>query len=289
MLTLLAPAKLNLTLEVLGKRHDGFHEVRSIMQTIDLADSLSFQSSEQIEFKSNSPGWIAMKSLVFKATFLLRQVAGSFRGVSVGIKKVVPLLSGLGGDSSDAAAVLRGLNQLWGLGLSTEELLVLAEQLGSDVAFFLYGGTALVEGRGEMVTALPSLAQHWIVLTIPPSPRLPGKTKQLYDSLKDAHYTDGQASQRLAEILKTGKEITPSLLFNTFENVAFTHFSELGALREDMVEAGATDIHLAGSGPALFTLLADRTQAEELYTRLQQAKVECYLTKTLPAVDRASE
>jgi len=286
MLTVLAPAKLNLTLEVLAKRRDGFHEIRSVIQTINLSDSLSFQTGQDIEFKSDLPNWIPEESLVPRAASLLQQAAGCSKGVSIEVSKRIPLLSGLGGDSSDAAAVLRGLNQLWGLGLSQGELLELAWQLGSDVAFFLHGGTALVEGRGELVTPLPPLPHVWVVLMMPPVPRLPGKTKQLYDSLQATHYTDGQTTRRLVEELKAGGEFTPSLLFNTFENVAFTRFSEISVSREHMLKVGATDVHLAGSGPALFTLVKDRTQAEDLYLRLQQQRLESYLAETLAAIDQ---
>lgn len=286
MLTVEAPAKLNLTLEVLAQRSDGFHEIRSVIETISLADRLSFQPGEVIEFKSDLPGWRAEESLVSKATSLLQQVTGGSKGVTVEVSKHIPLLSGLGGDSSDAAAVLRGLNQLWGLGLSPEKLLELAGQLGSDVAFFLYGGTALVEGRGEIVTPLPPLPHRWVVLVMPPAPGMLGKTKQLYDSLNASHYTDGQITKRLAETLKTGKEFTSSLLFNTFEKVALSHFSELGVSREYMVKAGAADVHLAGSGPALFTLVKDKAQAEQLHIRLREQGLESYLADTLPAIDR---
>jgi len=149
VLTLQAPAKLNLTLEVLAKRRDGFHEIRSVIQTINLCDSLRFQLSRNIEFNSDQSSWIPEKSLVAKAASLLQEVTGCGKGATIEVNKRIPLLSGLGGDSSDAAATLRGLNKLWGLGLSQGELLELASQLGSDVAFFLYGGTALVEGRGR--------------------------------------------------------------------------------------------------------------------------------------------
>jgi len=286
MLTVLAPAKLNLTLEVLSRRRDGFHEVRSVIQTINLCDSLSFQIGENIEFRSNLPEWIAEESLVSRAASLLRGATGCSQGAVIEVSKRIPLVSGLGGDSSDAAAVLRGLNQLWGLELSRDELLELAVQLGSDVAFFLYGGTALVEGRGELVTRLPPLPHRWVVLIMPPVPRLPGKTKQLYDALEASHYTDGQITQRLVEELRAGREFTPSLLFNTFENVAFTLFSGLGVAREHIVKIGTDNIHLAGSGPALFTLLKDRAQAEELYTRLQQQRLESYLAETLAALEQ---
>ncbi len=286
MLTLLAPAKLNLTLEVLAKRQDGFHEIRSVIQTLSLGDTLSFQSGEKIEFKSDLAGWMAEESLVSKAASLLQEATGCSKGAIIAVNKRIPLVSGLGGDSSDAAVVLRGLNQLWGLDLSRRALVELAWQLGSDVAYFLYGGTALVEGRGELVTPLPPLPQIWVVLVVPPVPRLPGKTKQLYDSLKVGHYTDGQITQRLVEEVKKGREFDSSLLFNTFENVAFTIFSGLSVYRDHIIKIGAPNVHLAGSGPSLFTLVKERTQAEELRFRLKQQRLESYLTETLAALEK---
>ena len=287
MLTVKAPAKINLTLEVLGKRQDGFHEIRSVIQTINLCDSLSFQPGENIEFESNLPDWTAEESLVSKATGLIQGATGCSKGATIAVDKRIPLVSGLGGDSSDAAAILRGLNQLWGLGLSREKLIELAWQLGSDVAFFLYGGTALVEGRGEIVTPLPPLPHRWVALAMPSVPRLPEKTKQLYNSLSTSHYTDGQITRRLVEALKAGREFTPSLLFNTFENVAFTRFSELGVSRSHMAKIGAIDVHLAGSGPALFTLVKDKARAEELCALLQKQRLEPCLTDTLPTIEQA--
>ncbi|GAG34475.1 unnamed protein product, partial [marine sediment metagenome] len=246
------------TLEVLAKRRDGFHEIRSVIQTINLCDSLHFQLSQNIEFKSNVPNWVPQESLVSKAASLIKEVAKYSGGAAIEVSKRIPLVSGLGGDSSDAAAILRGLNKLWGLDLGLKELLGLAAELGSDVAFFLYGGTALVEGRGERVTPLPPFPHMWVVLVMPPVPRMSGKTAQLYASLKASHYTGGQITERLVKELREGGEFTPSLLFNTFENVAFTRLSELSVYREHMAKVGATDVHLAGSGPALFTLLQDK-------------------------------
>ena len=128
---------------------------------------------------------------------------------------------------------------------------------------------------------LPQLPHRWIVLAIPPMPHLPDKTKQLYESLKSNHYTDGQITQRLVEELKTGGEINPSLFFNTFENVAFTRFSGLDASREHFVKIGAPFVHLAGSGPALFTMAEDKDRAEELCILLQNQRLEPYLVETL--------
>ena len=286
MLTILAPAKLNLTLEVLAKRRDGFHEIRSVIQTINLCDSLYFQSGQNIEFKSDMPDWIPEESLVSKAASLIRKATGCTKGATIEINKRIPLVSGLGGDSSDAAAILRGLNKLWRLGLSLEELLKLAAQLSSDASFFLFGGTALAEGRGEIVTPLPSLPHMWVVLMMPPVSRRPGKTKQLYSSLRASHYTGGQITDRLVTSLTRGGEVTSSSLFNVFDEVALDNFTGLGKYREQFLKVGAHEVHLAGSGPALFTLVRDKSQAEKIYLRLWQQGLESYLTETLASIEQ---
>jgi 4-diphosphocytidyl-2-C-methyl-D-erythritol kinase len=280
MFTVLAPAKLNLTLEILGKRPDGYHEIRSVFQTINLCDRLCFQTSQPVAFKCDMPDWTPEKSLIARAVSLLQQTCKISQGVTIEVSKRIPLVSGLGGDSSDAAAALRGLNKLWELGLSGEKLLELAARLGSDVTFFLYGGTALVEGRGEVVTPLPPFPHHWFVLVVPDIPRLPEKTKQLYASLKSSHYTDGQITRKLVDEIKAGRE--PSNIFNTFENVAFTRFSKLKVYRDHILKIGAPHVHLAGSGPTLFTLFKDKAQAEDLYIRCQQQKMKTHLVETLP-------
>jgi len=290
MLTVLAPAKLNLTLEVLAKRQDGFHEIRSVIQTINLCDSLYFQLSPNIEFECDVSHWIPEKSLVSKATSLLQEATGCPKGVTIEIKKRIPLMSGLGGDSSDAAATLHGLSQLWELGLSKDELLNLASQLGSDVAYFLYGGTALVEGRGEKVTPLPLLPHRWVILMMPLVPTTDGKTERLYSSLKASHYTSGQITNRLVARLTGGKGVTPPMLFNVFnvfnvfDVVAVDNFTGLKEYRQQFLKAGAKEVHLAGSGPTLFALVKDRSQAEEVHLHLQQQGLESYLTETLAGI-----
>ena len=276
-----APAKINLTLEVLGKRPDGFHEIRSVIQTIDLYDSLRFSSSRQLRFSSDNPEFNAEESLVTRAAAMLQEASGSSKGATIEIKKRIPMVAGLGGDSSDAAVTLSQLNRLWKLRLSTLELGELAPRLGSDVPFFLYGGTALVGGRGEKVKVLPSLPRRWVVLLVPPFPRMPEKTARLYASLKASHYTDGQITERLVKALKARRGFKPSLLFNTFENVAFELFPELGVYRNHFIKLGANNVHLAGSGPALFALVNDQFQAEDLYDRCRRQELECYLAETL--------
>ena len=286
MITVTAPAKINLTLEVLGKRGDGFHEIRSVIQTIDLCDNLHFTAGDRIEIKSDSPEWIAGQSLVSEAVALMREATGFSGGGCIEIEKRVPLLSGLGGDSSEAAAVLKGLNQLWELDLSTEKLHELAARLGSDVPFFLTGGTALVEGRGEIVTPLSPFPAASIVVAVPPVTRQPGKTTLLYQSLGAGHFTDGRITQRLVERLAAGEKYDPSLLFNTFENVAFDKFPGLSTAREHILKMGADFIHLAGSGPALFTLVEDKSAAEEMCSLLIRQQIEAYPAGTLADIEK---
>ncbi|MGB2814362.1 MAG: 4-(cytidine 5'-diphospho)-2-C-methyl-D-erythritol kinase [Dehalococcoidales bacterium] len=281
MLTISAPAKLNLTLEVLSRRPDGYHEIRSVIQTISLCDRLSFEASRSTDIRSDSPQWSAEKSLVSRAVNLIREATGVSQGIAIEVENRIPLISGLGGDSSAAAATLRGLNQVWKLNLTQVKLLELAAQLGSDVPFFLCGGTALAEGRGEVLTPLPPLPHHRVVLVIPDVPRLPGKTAKLYASLNASHFTDGQITRRVVEELKEGRE--PATLFNTFENVVFAGGSELKVYRDHLRKMGAPHVHLAGSGPALFTLYKDKTEAEELYTRCKQQHMETHLVETVAA------
>lgn len=278
MLTILAPAKLNLTLEVLARRPDGYHEIRSVIQTINLCDRLTFKNSPSVDIKSNLPEWSAEKSLVSRTVSFLRDLSGVSKGIAIEVENRIPLISGLGGDSSAAAAILRGLNAVWELKLPEEKLLELAANLGSDVPFFLYGGTAMVAGRGEVVTPLPPFPHRWVVLVIPNVPRPPDKTAKLYTSLNASHYTDGKITQRMVKELKEGRE--PSTFFNTFENVAFARGSALKVYRDHIRKLGAPHVHLAGSGPALFTLFKEKSRAEELYTRCQQQNMETYLVET---------
>lgn len=279
MIMVVAPAKINLTLEVLGKRADGYHEVRSVMQAISLCDRLSFEPARKLEFRSDSTVWSAERSLISQAASLLQETTGTTGGALITMEKHIPLAGGLGGESSAAAATLRALDQLWELGVSREKLLEMAQQLGSDVSFFLYGGTALAEGRGEIVTPLPPLPQMWAVLVVPAIPTPLGKTAQMYGRLNSDHYTDGSITSRLMAEITGGNELAPRLLFNVFEKVAFDFFVGLGEYRDKMMSAGAPFVHLAGSGPTLFTLLKSRDQAEALYFRLKDRQLETYLAE----------
>ncbi|MBC8274136.1 MAG: 4-(cytidine 5'-diphospho)-2-C-methyl-D-erythritol kinase [Chloroflexi bacterium] len=276
MLTGLAPAKINLVLEVLGKRDDGYHEIRSLVQTISLYDVLSFELAEGISLECTEPSLQSSDNLVVQAAELLREVSGCEKGVKIELEKRVPWNAGLGGGSSDAAAVLLALNKLWGLELTTSGLVGLGAKLGSDVPFFIHKGTALVEGRGERVTPLSTSLPGWFVLLLPPLPQMPGKTQQLYARLDNRHFTQGQFTGKAVEAWSVDSHISPSLLFNVFDEVAFDAFPGLEECWERFEEAGAVGIHLAGSGPALFAPVNSAAKAEELHRRLCQQGLEAY-------------
>ncbi|MBN1189732.1 MAG: 4-(cytidine 5'-diphospho)-2-C-methyl-D-erythritol kinase [Dehalococcoidales bacterium] len=271
-----APAKLNLTLEVLRKRPDGFHEIRSVVQTIDFYDTLNFSASPSVSYRCSLAGWSPAKSLVSRAVSLLQNSTGVRQGVLIEIEKRIPLSSGLGGDSSNAAAVLRGLNLLWNLKLSLRDLLAYGAQLGSDVPLFLYGGTVLAEGRGEVIRPLRPMPRMNVILLLPALVRPDNKTQQLYSRLTPRQYTTGKITEAFANMLE-GKAAGQSTgLFNVFDDAGLSFFSGLKELKQEFLQAGAAEVHLAGSGPVLFTLLRDEIKTGDIVRRLQKKGLEVY-------------
>jgi 4-diphosphocytidyl-2-C-methyl-D-erythritol kinase len=276
MLTVYAPAKVNLVLEVLGKDND-YHRISSIIQSIELCDVLSFQLDKEIHFDCDEPT-LKRDNLVTRAASLLKESTKCDLGARIELRKSIPWGVGLGGGSSDAAATLLALNELWGLGFSLSELVRLAFKLGSDVPFFIYKGTALVEEKGEKVTPLPSLPSTSFVLLVPPLAKVPDKTKQMYNNLRVADFTEGQFVQAALSSLKQGKRVDPDLMFNAFERVAFDFFPELEKYRKILKEAGAPRVYLAGSGPCLFAFFSKEKQAEVMSLNLKGQGLECYIT-----------
>jgi len=277
MMTTTAPAKINLTLEVLNKRPDGFHEIRSVVQTISFNDKIKIGPSPKLEIKCNLPEWSAAKSLVSKAVTLLRNSTGSKQGALIEIEKKIPLSSGMGGDSSDAAAVLRGLNLQWNLKLSLRDLIAYAGQLGSDVPLFLYGGTVLIEGKGEKIRPLRPMPHMTVILLVPPIHVPENKTQQMYAQLVVRNYTPGRITADFINMLD-GKASKPGIgLFNIFDDIGLNFFPGLSEYRQKFLAAGAGDVHLAGSGPTLYTLTRDDVKAYDILNRLKDQGLEVFL------------
>jgi 4-diphosphocytidyl-2-C-methyl-D-erythritol kinase len=259
LLNLEAHAKVNLTLEVLGRRDDGYHDIVSIVQTIDLCDTLTLELAREVTLECDAPELQSSDNLVLRAAALLSEMAGG-RGAAITLRKRIPVSAGLGGGSSDAAATLRGLNRLWELGLSRRDLMPLAARLGSDVPFFLYGGTAMVRGRGEGVRPLPPADLDWFVLLTPAvqlssearSEDARGKTAAMFGRLTDANFTRGALTRKLEARIRGGGDVPPQFLFNAFDAVAFDAFTDLETHWSTFESLGAREIHLAGAGPSMF-------------------------------------
>lgn len=273
MLTLKAYAKVNLVLEVIGRRGDGYHKVAGIMQAIGLHDILTFEAADHTRFSCSEPGLQTGDNLVYRAVRALCEATGETAGAGITLEKKIPLAAGLGGGSSDAAAVLKGLNRLWGLGLAVEKLAEIAAGIGSDVPFFIYGGTCLAQGRGEKITPLPDMERAWFVLLKPDVAVPENKTAALYGMLKPGHYSGGGLASGAAERIKKG-ETGISVLYNTFDKVAAGAYNGLDLYREAFAGAGAVDIHLAGSGPVLFSMSGSREDALAIQAKLALTNME---------------
>jgi len=280
-LTLQAYAKINLTLEILAKRPDGYHEISSIIQTISLADTLTFEPDKTLDFRCNLSSLQTPDNLVFKAARLVQATSGSNKGAIINLTKRIPVAAGLGSGATDAASTLLSLNQLWQLNLPLDKLTNLAAKLGSDVPFFLRGGTALAQGRGEQITLLPPAPQFWLVLLDPAIKPVPNKTAQLYSQLNPSHFTSGEYTRKLVTHLGHGGKVEDTFLFNVFEQVAFDFFPKLTEYRSSLLKAGARSVHLAGSGPALFALVPDRARGEAILKRLENEGQKAYLVHTV--------
>lgn len=259
-LELIAPAKLNLALEVTGRRPDGYHEVVSVMQTIDLADRVRLSEAPGIEMEVAGEAQQGVpregpRNLAYSAAAALARTAGrSDLGVRIELEKGIPAGMGLGGGSTDAAAVLRGLNRLWGLDLPPAQLSQIAAEIGSDVPFFLHGGTALVTGRGEVVEPLPDVAPFELTLFLF-NPGIEDKTRRMYATLTPSDYSDGRRAHVLAQSVQRGLPLTEPDLVNVFD----PHIAEVAPpLAGAMALCRQTGLAVlaSGSGPGFFTSTA---------------------------------
>ncbi|MQF88705.1 MAG: 4-(cytidine 5'-diphospho)-2-C-methyl-D-erythritol kinase [SAR202 cluster bacterium] len=279
-----AYAKLNLTFEVSGRRDDGFHQVTTIMQTIGLADLLHFEPSADLKVKCEYPELAGEQNLVWNAAVELGKAGGIEPAAKITIEKHIPVAMGLGGGSSDAAAALLGLNVLWGLGLSVEELAGIAAGLGSDVSFFLWGGTALAQGRGEQITSLSPLPPLAVTLVFPDL-AIPNKTAAMYSKLTMGQFSDGGVTRQMIRILTSGqfvRESVSGLVFNAFSEVASREYPLLLEMCSKIAGQGGPTMHLCGAGPALFTLPSSEEEHQRIAELLQPYSAGVYLVSMVP-------
>ncbi|TGA96521.1 4-(cytidine 5'-diphospho)-2-C-methyl-D-erythritol kinase [Sporolactobacillus shoreae] len=259
-----APAKINLSLDVLGKRSDGYHEVRMVMTTIDLADRVECSElpDNQIILHSSAP-YVPEdeRNFAYQAAQLIKDKYAIQKGVEITIQKRIPVAAGLAGGSSDAAAAIRALDRLWHLGMTYEEMLETASMIGSDVAFCIKGGTALATGRGEKISMLPELPPCWVVLV---KPDISVSTGEIYKAWDHIVATHPDVDAMIHAISDNDFSTICYLLGNTLETVTMEKVAEIARIKEHMRQIGAEGILMSGSGPTVFGL----TQYESRMQRL---------------------
>jgi len=279
--TVAAPAKINVILEVLGRRADGYHDLWSVLLLVDLCDTVTVAPRSRGIHLTVRPPLVPAGpgNLAFRAAEAFIKASGRPPGVTITLRKRIPIGAGLGGGSSDAAAVLAALNAMTGLPLGREELLRLAAGLGSDVPFFFSGGTALLTGRGEHVADLPPPRPRWLVLALTGEPvltawaygRLPSGTRRVPDPTWVAAAQAGQTERLLG------------MAFNRLEEVVFPARPDLAAMKARLGAFGAAPLGLTGTGAALFGFAPERTAARAWSKTLRTDGGQAWVCRTLHA------
>ncbi|TRY24655.1 4-(cytidine 5'-diphospho)-2-C-methyl-D-erythritol kinase [Brevibacillus sp. LEMMJ03] len=281
-----APAKINLTLDVLAKRPDGYHEVEMVMTTVDLADrvDLTLRQDGAITLDC-SASFVPddIRNHAYKAAVLLRERYQVRQGVHVYIDKQIPVAAGLAGGSSDAAAALRGLNKLWNLGLSLDELAAIGAEIGSDVPFCVYGGTALARGRGEQITHLPAPAPCWVILAKPP---IGVSTADVYGQLRVQEIACHPSTEQM---IKAIREQDFSLMCrsmgNVLEEVTLAMHPQVRQIKELMEQSGADGVLMSGSGPTVFALVQKEAKVHRIYNALRGFVKDVFVARMLGMPD----
>ncbi|MEG9461002.1 4-(cytidine 5'-diphospho)-2-C-methyl-D-erythritol kinase [Bacillus amyloliquefaciens] len=264
-----APAKINLSLDVTSKRPDGYHEVEMIMTTIDLSDRIELTELPENVIRVASHNRFVpddQRNLAYQAAKLLKERFQVKKGVSIMITKVIPVAAGLAGGSSDAAATLRGLNRLWDLKLSVEELAELGAEIGSDVSFCVYGGTALATGRGEKIRHISAPPHCWVVLA---KPTIGVSTAEVYRrlNLQQVRHPDVQAM--IDAIEEKSFQKVCGQLGNVLESVTLSLHPEVAMIKNQMKRFGADAVLMSGSGPTVFGLVQYESKVQRIYNGLR--------------------
>lgn len=280
-ITILANAKLNLSLDITGRRPDGFHTLEMVMQSVDIYDTVTLNRTApgvtvSCDNKKISNG---IENLAYKAAMIFFDAADINGGVSIKIKKRIPIAAGLGGGSADAAAVLTGLNQMYGLPLAPEELEKLGLKAGADVPFCLTGGTQLAEGIGSILTPLPELQNCAFVVVKTGGKPSTGEMYKRFDALPEEQIMH-PATRRLVNAICEGD--LPEMaeyIGNVFEPL----WQHVDAVRTDLLQNGALCACLSGSGPSVFGLFASIDDAEDAKKQLEDRYPEIFVCEPQPA------
>ncbi len=282
MLCINAPAKINWFLRVADKRGDGYHNIVSLMQFITLQDSITLEESGDIEVLAGAAIPVH-ENLVFKAAMMLKETTGTEKGARISLKKEIPISAGLGGGSSDAAAVLKGLNQLWRLNLSFNELSELSAGLGSDVPFFLGGPSALIKGKGEEVTPVVLKRPYNILLVKPAFGIRAAWAYKEFDACADIPgLTKKDNNIKLfCRALDSGDfSFFSDISVNDLERAVFREYPVLGDIKHELLHSGARFSAMSGSGSTVFGVFEDGHSAADAMQRIPDG-YWCRVVKTV--------
>jgi len=276
MILLRAPAKINWFLSIIDKREDGYHDIISLMQCVDLFDTISFEDAEDIELLSDLDIPVS-ENIVYKAACLVKGVCSYSRGARIVLRKNIPDGAGLGGGSSDAACTLIGLNRLWGLNLNKKELMQLASEIGSDVSFFIGGPFSLVEGRGEKVSSLKTESSVFMLLV---KPEISISTSWAYNSYKRGLTKKHVDIKLFCHALdRKNYDLLRHVVFNDLEKTVISRYPAIGKIKEMLIKNGAVIASMSGSGSAVFGIF--NSDGEAVSASKKMGKNWCRVVSTL--------
>ena len=279
-----ALAKLNLSLDVLGKRPDGYHDMKMVMQSITLSDDITVVDNDGQGIRvSSNVGFLPTneKNLAVAATLRFYESLGKEpRSVDLSLEKAIPVCAGMAGGSSDAAAVLRALNEMEGRPYDLMELAKVGEKVGSDVPYCVLGTTALAEGRGEVLTNLPKLPRCWVVVC---KPDFPVSTPELFGKIDRCKVRCRPDTDGIIRALEQGDlEGVARRMYNVFEDVLpERQRSRVRDIKNTLIQCGALGANMSGTGPTAFGLFEDEAAAREAYAQLKEQYKETYLAETV--------
>jgi 4-diphosphocytidyl-2-C-methyl-D-erythritol kinase len=276
-----AYGKINISLDIVGKREDGYHLLKMIMQNVDLYDAMSFEKcSKGINISCNKP-YIPTdeRNLVYKAAKLFMDTYDINEGVNIHLKKNIPVAAGMAGGSADAAAVFRALREVFKIDVNNNELMNLGVQIGADVPYCIMGGTALCEGIGDIITPLKPFKNHILVLV---KPNFGVSTKEVYKSLDISKIFKHPDTESLIKAMEEERlEAVCGSMKNLLENVTLRKYPVLKRIKEDMIKMGAMGSMMSGSGPTIFAFFDDMLKAQRCYEKFKTQYKEVYITRTI--------
>lgn len=275
-----AYAKINLSLDIIGKREDGYHLLEMVMQTIDLYDEITIEKQEQGITIGCNKGYVPRdeRNLAYKAAKLFMEKYNISQGVNIYIKKNIPVSAGLAGGSTDGAAVLKIMNKMFNINVDDDELMKLGLQLGADVPYCIKGGTALCEGIGEKITELKRFKDKIIVIVKPPFGISTRSVYEAFDLEKVRNHPN--TDELIKAIEQDDLKLVVKNMKNLLENVTLRKHKILINIKEEMRRLGAIGTMMSGSGPTIFAFFEDMQKAQKCFEKMKERYEEVHITRT---------